>query len=155
MAKPKLVLYLDVVSPFAYLAFHIVRTSPVFKDCDVTYVPVFLGGIMRSTGNTPPIQIKNKGEWIGKERLRWARSFSIPMAEEMPPGFPRNTIQIQRALTAVSLMHPEKTEETIAALYHESFAERRDIHTLETLGPIFVKIFGDSEAKEILMRVDC
>lgn len=36
----------------------------------------------------------DKGEWIGKERLRWAKLFSIPMAEETPPGFPRNTIQV-------------------------------------------------------------
>lgn len=59
MAKPKLILYVDVVSPFAYLAFHVLNTSPVFKGCDVTYVPVFLGGIMKGTGNTPPIQIKS------------------------------------------------------------------------------------------------
>lgn len=153
MAKPKLVLYIDLVSPFAYLAFHLVRSSLVFKNCDVTYVPVFLGGIMRATGNTPPIEIKNKGEWISRERFRWARRFDIPIADEIPPGFPNNTIQVQRALTAVSLLRPEKLEGTIAALYHQSFAEREDVHTLESIGPIFVNIFGESEAKKILTRV--
>lgn len=39
------------------------------------------------------IPVIDKGEWIGKERLRWAHLFNIPMAEEMPPGFPRNTVQ--------------------------------------------------------------
>jgi len=29
MAKPKLTLYLDIVSPFAYLAFHLVSVSLV------------------------------------------------------------------------------------------------------------------------------
>lgn len=154
MAKPKLVLYVDVGSPFVYLAFHVVRTSPVFKDCDVAYVPCFLGGIMKLTGNTPPIEIKNKREWIGKERLRWARSFNIPIAAEMPPGFPRNTVHVQRALTAVSILHPEKLEETIAAVFHESFAERQDIHTLESLTPIFGEILGESEAREVLTKVD-
>lgn len=153
MAKPKLILYLDVVSPFAYLAFYVVRSSPVFKDCNVTYVPVFLGGIMKTTRNTPPIEIKNKGVWIGKERLRWARSFRIPMADEMPPGFPNNTIHVQRALTAVSLMHPERLEEMFAALYHASFALGQDIHTPASLEPVFVGMFGERQAKEILTRV--
>ncbi|KAL2057143.1 hypothetical protein ABVK25_002882 [Lepraria finkii] len=152
MGKPSLKLYIDVVSPFAYIAFHVVRTSPVFKDCDVTFIPVFLGGIMKACGNTPPIQIENKGEWIGKERLRWAHLFNIPMAEEMPPGFPRNTVQVQRALAAVALLQPEKLTETIATLYHMLFVERREIHTLELLGPVFSKILGERPAKEILTK---
>ena len=153
MDKPKLVLYVDVVSPFAYLAFHLVRTSHVFNDCDVTYEPCFLGGIMKYTGNRPPIQIKNKSEWIGKERLRWARSFNIPIANEMPPGFPNNTIQVQRALTAMSLMRPESLVSTIAAVYHESFVERRDVHTLESLRPIFNRLIGESDSEEVLAKV--
>ncbi|KAF6227130.1 hypothetical protein HO133_008571 [Letharia lupina] len=152
MAKPKLVLYVDVVSPFAYLAFHICYTSPVFKGCDVTYVPVFLGGIMKATGNRPPLQIKNKGEWIDKERLRWAKSFNIPMAEGNPPGFPANTIKVQRALTLVGILHPQRLAESLAAVFHASFAEHRQVHTPESLTPIFEKIFGEEGTKEILTK---
>lgn len=152
MATPKLVLYVDVVSPFAYLAFHILNTSPVFKGCDVTYVPVFLGGIMKATGNRPPLQIKNKGEWVGKERLRWAKSFNVPMAEGIPPGFPANTIKVQRALTVVALRHPESLADTLAAIYHASFAEQKEVHTPESLMPIFEKIFGEEGTKEILAK---
>jgi hypothetical protein len=36
------------------------QNSPTFKQCDVTYVPIFLGGLMKATGNTPPIQIKSE-----------------------------------------------------------------------------------------------
>ncbi len=35
MAKPKLTLYLDIVSPFAYLAFHLVSVSLVSSSCCV------------------------------------------------------------------------------------------------------------------------
>ncbi|KAK3178243.1 hypothetical protein OEA41_000376 [Lepraria neglecta] len=79
------------------------------------------------------IPVTDKSEWVGKERLRWAHLFNIPMAEEMPPGFPRNTVQA--------------SHETIATLYHMSFAERQEIHTLELLGPVFSKIFGERPAK--------
>ena len=83
----------------------------MFKDCEVKYVPVFLGGIMKATGNRPPLAVKSglwaiyplvplvlssgdldKDIWIARERIRWARLFNIPMAEEMPEGFPQNTL---------------------------------------------------------------
>ncbi|KAL8867497.1 MAG: hypothetical protein Q9174_005627 [Haloplaca sp. 1 TL-2023] len=57
--KPQLVLYVDIVSPFAYLAYYVIRHSPVFAQCSVDYVPVFLGGIIKDVGTTPPINIKS------------------------------------------------------------------------------------------------
>ncbi|KAL9632788.1 MAG: hypothetical protein Q9164_005107 [Protoblastenia rupestris] len=133
MKKPSLILYLDLVSPFAYLAFHVVRTSPVFKDVEVTYVPVFLG---------------DKGVWVGKERLRWAKLFNVPMVETMPPGFPQNTIHVQRALVAVSLIRPQQIEDIIAALYDASFVKGQEIHTLESVRHVFVDILGEADAEE-------
>ena len=35
------------------------QTSPAFEQCDVRFVPVFLGGIMNACGNTAPINIKS------------------------------------------------------------------------------------------------
>lgn len=80
MATPKLKLYVDVVSPFAYLAYWILRVclyppayylwkgqiadssfqnDPVFSKCEITYVPMFLGGVMKACGNIAPIKIKS------------------------------------------------------------------------------------------------
>ena len=56
-------------------------------------------------------------------------------------------MQVQRALAAVALLQPEKLTETIATLYHMLFVERREIHTLELLGPVFSKILGERPAK--------
>ncbi|KAL2160280.1 hypothetical protein VTH06DRAFT_1453 [Thermothelomyces fergusii] len=98
MARPKITLYVDTVSPFAYLAYHILRHDAVFKGCSITYVPVFLGGIMNKCGNTPPIKVKNKDTYINTERLRWARYFSVPITSSLPPDFPAFTLSIMRAL---------------------------------------------------------
>lgn len=88
------------------------QTSPFFKKCDVTYTPVFLGGIIKACGNTPPIGIKStstilwirnltltsvdvdKGPWADRMRIHWARLFNVPMDEKMPEGFPHNTILV-------------------------------------------------------------
>jgi 2-hydroxychromene-2-carboxylate isomerase len=61
-------------------------------------------------------------------------------------------MKVQRALIAVALLKPEKLTETIATVYHMSFAERQEIHTLDLLGPIFSNIFGENQAKEILKK---
>ena len=64
-----------------------------------------------------------------------------------------HSMQVQRALAAVALIQPEKLSETIATLYHLSFAERKEVHTLEMLRPVFSRIFGEGQGKEILSKV--
>ncbi|KAM0721910.1 hypothetical protein Q7P37_002835 [Cladosporium fusiforme] len=64
MPRPHLTLYMDVVSPFAYMAFYMLRNSPVFKQCDIEYIPIFLGGVMQACGNTPPIRIKSESSHL-------------------------------------------------------------------------------------------
>jgi len=77
MPQPKITLYVDIVSPFGYIAFYLLKVqilrsillttpanpenknSPVFKQCEITYVPILLGGLMNACGNTPPLRIKS------------------------------------------------------------------------------------------------
>lgn len=90
------------------------------------------------------------------------------MADSRPPGFPANTLKVsiprileyklilrqaQRALTAVTILHPEKLADTIAAIYHVSFVAQKEVHTPESLMPILQQIFGEEETKEILIKV--
>lgn len=53
----------------------------------------------------------------------------------------------------MELLHPERLAEIFATLYHMSFVERKDIHTLDLVAPVFSKIFGETQAKEILTKV--
>lgn len=114
------------------------------------------------------IELIDKGEWVEKEKLHWAQSFNIPLADGHPPGFPANTLkvsiqtilgyklilrQVQRALTAVTILHPGRLADTIAAIYHASFVAQKEVHTPESLMPILQKIFGEEETKEILIKV--
>ena len=67
-----------------------------------TYIPILLGGLHKACGNLAPILVKNKKEWINKERERWAEIFKIPIRGAPPPGFPISTVNAQRVLTALS-----------------------------------------------------
>ncbi|KAL4820528.1 thioredoxin-like protein [Aspergillus spinulosporus] len=151
MAAPKLTLYYDIVSPFAWIAFKILRDSPTFSKCDITFVPVLLGGILKATGNTPPIRIKNKDKWINQERIRWARFFSVPIAETSPEGFPPNTVTVQRALTAISQQTPDKLIPATEAVWQEFWVKGDGKATQpEVFAPIFERILGSSQTKSII-----
>lgn len=56
-------------------------------------------------------------------------------------------------MTVVAVRHPERLADTIAAVYHASFAEQKEVHTPENIMPIFEKIFGEVGTKEILEEV--
>lgn len=126
MAKPKITLYLDIVSPFAYEAYYLTRHHPTFHSSkvNITYVPIFLGGLMKKCDNRAPLEITNKNKWINVERKRWAELFSIPICKETPPGFPVLTLTTMRGL---SYMHEKYSQaeliKALDALYHSFWVE--------------------------------
>ncbi|KAK3397168.1 HCCA isomerase/glutathione S-transferase kappa [Sordaria brevicollis] len=156
--KPKITLYLDTVSPFAYEAYHILRNDPIFKNVDIKYVPIFLGGLMKQCSNTPPIKIKNKDKWINTERLRWARAFSIPIIDQMPPNFPPNTLPVQRVLAAVeaSTASPAQSQSAVIAaldaLYKSYWVSGQPIHEPAQLKSVLASALeGGEEAADKML----
>lgn len=143
MATPKLVLYFDMHSPFAYLVFHVTRTSPVFQGCNVKYVPILLVALIQELGAQPPWGIKNKAEWIQLDRLRWARQFGIPMSESWPEQFPMtSTLRVQRAICACSVVCPEKLADVIGALYEAFWVEGKAVQLPAHFEPVLERVLG-------------
>ncbi|EFE34925.1 2-hydroxychromene-2-carboxylate isomerase, putative [Trichophyton benhamiae CBS 112371] len=183
MAAPKITLYVDIVSPFAYIAYHVLRNSPVFAKCTTTYVPVLLGGIIQATGNTPPIRIKSKpltrpplallnlllqarlisyilnpadkDKWINVERLRWSKLLGVPITEAMPDGFPVFTLAVQRALCVVAADHPEKLAGCIDALYNTLWV-KRDSSVIKPEGyvPVLETVIGKDAAIKVAEKAN-
>lgn len=95
----------------------------------------------------------DKDKFVNRDRLRWARLYDIPTQKEMPPGFPKNTIPVQRALTAIILSQPAKLEETFRVLYHASFAEHLDVVDKDVLHELLSKVLGEDGARDIMTKV--
>ncbi|KAK4130884.1 HCCA isomerase/glutathione S-transferase kappa [Trichocladium antarcticum] len=155
MARPKITLYVDTVSPFAYEAYYLLRHDEVFKGCDVTYVPIFLGGLMHKCGNTAPIKIKNKDLWINTERLRWARAFNIPMTVPLPPDFPAPTLPVMRALCAVANSETTTTSqarltEALDTLFAQYWVHAEPTHQPAVLRETLAGLWGADAAEEVL-----
>ncbi|OQO08846.1 hypothetical protein B0A48_05736 [Cryoendolithus antarcticus] len=152
MARPKLTLYLDIVSPFAYIAFYVVQNNPIFKRCDVTYIPIFLGGVMQACGNTPPIKIRNKDKWIGLERDRWATRFNIPIFAGVPEGFPANTLASGRTLALIEREHPSQLPAAYSALFRTYWVDGSPVQKPEVVASALATVFGKAEAEELVAR---
>ncbi|KAG9232211.1 thioredoxin-like protein [Amylocarpus encephaloides] len=151
----KLALYVDTVSPFAYEAYYILRCDPIFKDVDITYIPIFLGGVMKACGNTPPIKIKNKDVWINKTRLRWSKLFAIPMLEKTPPDFPPLTLLAMRALCALTVLKPgnegqEALVKCLDKLYPAYWVEGRKTYEKDVLAEVLSGILGKEGANKVM-----
>jgi len=149
---PKITLYVDTVSPFAYIAYYILRNDPAFSKCEITYIPVFLGGIMKACGNTPPINIKNKDKWIAQERIRWAKIFNVPMNEKLPEDFPQLTLPNMRALCALTTITSSQKPlcDALDALFHAYWVEHRVTNKPDVLAEVLKEALGDDMTSKVL-----
>ncbi|KAJ5503310.1 hypothetical protein N7463_006184 [Penicillium fimorum] len=151
MSGSKITLYVDIVSPFAYIAFHVLQNSPAFAKCEITYVPILLGGLMNASGNSPPINVKNKKTYLGRQRVRWAKYFSVPIVEGFPEGFPFRTLSVQRALCAISQKTPGKLATVIGALFHAVWVEGNTaIGEPDEFAPVLESILGKQDMLQTL-----
>nr|BAI44787.1 similar to 2-hydroxychromene-2-carboxylate isomerase [Alternaria alternata] len=153
MCRRRITLYVDIVSPFAYIAFYILKNSKVFQQVELEFVPILLGGLMKICGNTPPLRIKNKDKWISTESQRLSKHFNVPISQDTPPGFPVNTLPIQRALVSLSLSHPQKVERAIELFYQNFWEQWNDPTKPETLQAILKTVLdSDEEARKVIER---
>lgn len=92
--------------------------------------------------------------WIGRERLRWARYFSVPMSADFPENFPPRTLPVQRALCAISQKAPSKLPAVIEALYRSMWLEGNgQIGEPDNFTPVLEKVLGKNETQEIRSAV--
>ena len=92
--------YFDFGSPTAFLANSRLRQLQQEYDFKIHYKPVLLGGIFKATGNSSPVMVAAKGEYMLKHDLpRYAKKYSVAL--KFNPHFPINTLQLMRAATGL------------------------------------------------------
>lgn len=87
--------YLDVVSPYSYLAFG--RTQKMCEELGAELVlrPMLLGAVHKAVGLQPPVEVENKGRYQRRDIERWAKWYGLPMRFSDP--FPFRTLKTMRA----------------------------------------------------------
>lgn len=87
--------FYDFTSPTAYLAWRRLPGVLERTGASVKYRPMFLGGVMQTTGNRPPGTLPQKAKWMAEDLQRWAKKYNTPY--KLNPHFPMMTLMVQRA----------------------------------------------------------
>ncbi|KAK5171870.1 uncharacterized protein LTR77_003506 [Saxophila tyrrhenica] len=153
MARPKLTFYLDLQSPYAYLAYYFTRHSQTFSDCDITYVPVLMIGLVKAGVSNPPWNIPNRVDYLWKDIARCAAEASVPWRAGLPADYPlARTSEVQRVIAACSELYPDHQPALLDALYHAFWIEKQGVQSLKTFQPIIEGVLGESRAAEVVQR---
>jgi 2-hydroxychromene-2-carboxylate isomerase len=90
--------FFDYGSPFSYLADTQLKGLAERTGARVVYRPLLLGGVFKETGNTSPIAIEAKRQYMMTDLERWAKRYGVPAPHN--PHFPINTMRLMRGAIA-------------------------------------------------------
>ena len=102
--------FFDVISPYSALSWQVLRRyrSRWQRSSNVSFelCPVFLGGVMKGSGNQPPALVAAKGSWLIGDLERNSALYDYPILQS-PGNFfsevARSIINVQRTLVAAQL----------------------------------------------------
>ena len=94
---PKITMYLDFISPYAYLAFKEIDKG-LNKRIDVTYKPILFGGLLKHYGQLGPAEIPHRREWTFLQALWQGKEAGIPI--QLPKSHPFNPLALLRLAIA-------------------------------------------------------
>jgi len=90
--------YLDVVSPYAWLAFEKLPEALKGISYSVTYKPLLFAGLLKHHGQLGPAEIPGKREWTYRQVLWLAQQQGIAL--QMPASHPFNPLPLLRLAVA-------------------------------------------------------
>ncbi|MFT5573718.1 MAG: 2-hydroxychromene-2-carboxylate isomerase [Cryomorphaceae bacterium] len=129
-------LIFDFVSPNAYLIWQPLKALAEEHGATIDVTPVFLGGMHKLTGNAPPMirdaEVKGKNEYAMLEMTRFIKKHGLHKWQ-MNPGFPFNSIALQRMLIAVG---PERRADLIDALLAGIWEQKMNVTDLAAMGKL-------------------
>ena len=113
----------DIVSPAAYIAWHVLPKIAEKAGAEIVYMPIFLGGLMEAAGNRPPMTCPNKGTWMNGDLTRWADLYGLEFRRN--DKFPQMTLHHMRG--AIALLGEPEFEPYVSRMYRAMHAENQVI----------------------------
>lgn len=139
--------YFDCVSPWSYIAFHVIQRYKQVWGIEVEYMPCSLAYVMSFSHNSPPVTVPNKGAQMMRELSASERMFGVPFS--MPDGFPFTTFELMGLLLKVKDTHPDKFEAVLAAAFDGIFGQGR-APTTEAVRTLASRFFEGTELDSLL-----
>ena len=114
MSTSTVTMYLDFISPYAYLAFETLPRQLAGLDVAIRYEPILFAGLLKHHGQLGPAEIDSKREWTYRQVLWLARESDVVL--ELPARHPFNPLALLRLARACSKAG-EVNRETCATLF--------------------------------------
>jgi 2-hydroxychromene-2-carboxylate isomerase len=115
--------FYDFTSPTAYLAWARMPAIIERTGAKLIYRPMFLGGVMQTTGNRPPGTLPQKARWMAEDLQRWAKKYNTPY--NLNPHFPMMTLMVQRA--AQEWVTRPDFDKYLAAIFNAAWRDSKNI----------------------------
>lgn len=117
--------YFDFSSPYGYLAAHKIDAIARLYGRVLTWRPVLLGVIFKTTGAQPLLDVPIKGPYTRRDMERTARFLGLPLV--FPQVMPFPSIAAARAVYWVQDQDAEQARLLSLELYDRAFAKGADI----------------------------
>ncbi|KND04374.1 uncharacterized protein SPPG_00103 [Spizellomyces punctatus DAOM BR117] len=156
--RPSIKFYYDVVSPYSYIAFHLLRRYRPTWNFDLVLVPMFLGFTLKNVGTPPPAFNPVKVEYMRKDIGRIKTIHNIEM-NVFPNPFPANTLKAMRLLHAIKLQgSAEVLEDATVKLFASYWTKGEDIASPQVLascveGEEYLKAMETQQVKDSLVAL--
>uniref|UniRef100_A0AAY4B470 Glutathione S-transferase kappa n=1 Tax=Denticeps clupeoides TaxID=299321 RepID=A0AAY4B470_9TELE len=139
-------LFYDVVSPYSWLGFEVLRRYTDVWNINLKLRPAFLGGVYKGSGNRSPDNVPSKYLYMRTDLARLSAYFDVPMASPADPSM--------RFLTAVAereLGGDCRLEQISRELWMRIWSRDQDISQLASLSEAGLKLgLPGSEVEELV-----
>lgn len=107
--------FFDYMSPTAYIASAIIPGIIERTGATLEMRPMFLGGVMKATGNRPPGMLPARGKYMGMDLARCCKRYGLPL--HFNPHFPMMNTRIMTGATIRLADDPEMQQRFFDSAY--------------------------------------
>jgi 2-hydroxychromene-2-carboxylate isomerase len=133
--------YFDFGSPTAYLAHKRLQQLQERYRFDLVYKPILLGGLFKATGNTSPVMVAAKGNWMMTQDLpRFADLYQVPLL--INPHFPINTLNLMRG--AVGLLDSNCFQTYLDTVYDAIWVRGENMAEIDVVERVLTNVGMDA-----------
>ncbi|KAJ3392794.1 hypothetical protein CcCBS67573_g01167 [Chytriomyces confervae] len=151
MSNKRITIFYDVVSPFSWFGFELLRRyQSVWNGVDVALQPFFLGGVMGASGNKPPATNPYKGAQMLKEIPLFGKMYDIDIGN--PANFPEKSLHAMRILQALKLQGSDKLTAVSLAFWKLYWHDKKSIESKDDLQAYLAPIVGDAAATRLVQH---
>jgi 2-hydroxychromene-2-carboxylate isomerase len=141
--------YFDFGSPTAYLAYRRLLQFNAAYDLNIDYRPMLLGGVFKATGNSSPVTVPAKGNYMMEHDLpRFAERYGVVL--HFNPHFPINTLTLMRG--AIAAHRLDCFERYVDVVYRAVWAEGQNMGERDIVLQALAN--ADLDADAILAKAD-